>query len=1606
MGDFYFFTNPNLIKQHSDEGYGPVSGFESTKFRTTSLHYSDTVDPEVIAVCDGTICVQGIDGTDTVNIFLKPTSQIKKILGINFAPIRYFVYRGVKKDSLIQTILPGNDDVIAPSSNNRLTKAIWDNQAVLDAEYNAAHPLDPPISTTPSSDLLLFNHDLAPLENMDALFFNSVTATYQLPSVSGGWRIGEFDKDSFGFEVVLDDVRNVPGSEYVKILDNQIEISDLPTTPTLRDYLIWKTESEKILGFMDPCALYGSMVAQSVQYRNSDTPFDSGTQEATFVVPPAENYNVYTNLLSEFVNKNTVYLDIRNEFNHSYNYNNNYDYTGGALASGDKLKVLFGRDQNFDSSSIDYYRDSYFSNWPILIIPADDGHPTSPTSTYSPGTNNSNRIKLKIRVPDSRTENKKPLWYISQGYLKIKSGGPKELLDEKDKFESRKFKSGSLASGDEYVNTLKIMIPNFPGNNITTPISCYVRLKLFKRKETNNREGVNSPVTTYRQEHVLDNLFLPVKMDIPNGLNSPMKVRTFKEDYYIHGDNSKFVASVGIAEDAQNVTFFAYIKDRRSLGNAGKMPISSFLSPKPHFINLLNEKYPVPKLVKGDISAGASYIRFIDTSGQRTSTVTADSPDMNNEFYALVLKKTTYDSILLNNPLSSDYDVRFVLENKQVSVSTVSGAPFCTYDLILRGLYDDGTEVKTSEYDPGVLLYGYNGGGICNILKEGDAEVDLYTPEDTYIDCTSTTFSQEELERFKTFIDEVNAQANGPSPFKPNVKLMEKVLSADPLFDADEMKKFGVVESGGVLSMHYPADYTEYQGYLVEAITTFVLWGFMKDMEQIQDRDGAIPILTDYDYALTKPVELSNSPGLTGKIVPEIYKKLYDILILNGFIEPDSDAERADFNKMLQPNARFGQGLPTFAINYTGAEANITSMMKEMAQGNFTALYGSNPRRFTFPYNVSGPGAEPLINATVSEVLKDLTNEIAFLVQRDVKCFWKKIFSEANYESSIADFRVPKPPEGMYLATGEGSGTTGLLGKQNDGILFFTYKISDEGVVQFKNEQNFISRDTDVKTSIHISAFGVDAKGKDRDVNTLHDNQPRYDIKIVNIDDPTDYFICRFTSVAQHASGQDSRLVPEWSLDTTATIPTQVEPPPAFTSSTFSAALTKAKGTRFGLDPGGTGLELVGTTTLTTDSEVNFFDSAGAKVANWNPDTGDLTVEALNKNVQIKVEVQSATALLGNARPVLDPRSGIPYHPSDISDNKYINSTTGTEWNDEMTISLTVFDGPEVPLLFTPTAEDLFDADKFELKLTDKADILCKDDNLPGFKTVAELIHNGVITSNEIEIVMIGHHVGMVDDSARDNEPDVKADPLYSFTRPRPVLEPNPVTAAHVKSTCVERKPHSPGARILEVALHLDEEFRKPLRYSHAKIEYVRSTDMTSHKLVITINSFVSPRWSRLDKNIGQDYRLADLDPMDPTYSTVLANNEARIDNQLIPRTLFGADPLSDAYIIYGTQHIASFNPVLSALRCYGLLEAIRDNILTIAEDSVDGLGLTGVDLTNIENVLDTSIDATSIDATGTGNGRAGAPITYAVYENLKWYKSSSDEDEYHYPSIPIPSPL
>lgn len=516
----FFFTDPGLLApQMSGQAFGPV---DATHYRVTDLHTrasAATQRPPAIAMCDGMVCAQ-YDAAGTLSLILKPSQAPP----FDFPPISYIIYKGIAPASLLDGTHLDLDHDYADSLV-RKAKKIWrlpangrSPSSVPDETALGLHLTD--LTFIPVVDRPRFADD-APIDNL----FYLGDPTLQLPPVKAGDWLGAFPGPSdpqgsgtFGIEIVIERLGHRPKIGLARKVENQVKAPSLGSGPSAE--FLQRHEKEAILGFIDPCAFWGSFGARPVKVRTTT----EGGVESKLAWDDL--------LLGRFANLHRTYLDIRNEHGHSLDY---YRDCGRTI-----LLDLDGND--LAQSAVDYYG-AAGSDWPLLHL-----EPAALPAALG------DFVEARVALPN--TADSLPLVYLSTGYV-VERNGAGKLRIAPAKGQAQFF--GGLREIGGYLEPALIALPVVQDGGVARLRASYTRLHHFKRSlpgasATAAPVGLAPPRTG-----PLQNLFpLPGSQVFPRELGRTL-VKTFADRVYVEwpSDGSPgFVARPGFARDQDNVYLF------------------------------------------------------------------------------------------------------------------------------------------------------------------------------------------------------------------------------------------------------------------------------------------------------------------------------------------------------------------------------------------------------------------------------------------------------------------------------------------------------------------------------------------------------------------------------------------------------------------------------------------------------------------------------------------------------------------------------------------------------------------------------------------------------------------------------------------------------------------------------------------------------------------------------------------------------------------------------------------------------------------------------------------------------------------------------------------
>jgi hypothetical protein len=681
----YFFTEYDLIDtQTSGQEFGPVSTNVTTQFRTTSRYSAlnnannpGGANPKAFAVTTGRVLIQQTSNPNLVNVILKPESQG----AVDFINIKYFIYRGILRNTLIDS---GNPDRVAPANTNAFTQSIWDTQNALNRSIENADANDTilpnSITDEPASKSLGIHYVAAPGPNqeqrldtdyLDSVFFNDQT-DFKSPVASQGVEIGKFDKNGFGFDIILDGLGFLPefgtvrGNEYI------INAPVYPASPTNQQLMQINNARGKILNYIDPCAYFGMHYHIGVYGIKSNGSDDLLKEQQLF-----------DNLILKHKNKNRVYLDIRNENGYYFNYYNNYPVNNHIQLS-------------FASATALSAQDFRTSQWPVRIIEKTDFGASTQT----------NKCIIKIGLP--KGNNTKPLLYLA-GAIPF-STYPKAPKDTQ-KFNKPEFQGANL-----YSDELNFGVANQHSNSDpVNPVCSIVRLYYIKRKDP---AALASPATLVPTKNYFDNLF-PLINAVPWSTNSKIIYSSGFFTRFIEKEGFEAMVDVGLAlENTGNpagdrVIFFAVPTDIYKKTGKAKQLFKRLLggtSYKESFIDEVKRYFPTLSLEKKELILSTTltkhYLRFEDGS------LLAVNDDVKENFFALAMTRNEYDGLVnAANSIGLNQEYHYpTLSVAQVNVnSDTNQTGYFEYEFQVSGLnvggeYSQSTSQITAYSGDGVFL--------------------------------------------------------------------------------------------------------------------------------------------------------------------------------------------------------------------------------------------------------------------------------------------------------------------------------------------------------------------------------------------------------------------------------------------------------------------------------------------------------------------------------------------------------------------------------------------------------------------------------------------------------------------------------------------------------------------------------------------------------------------------------------------------------------------------------------------------------------------------------------------------------------------------------------
>lgn len=658
MANYHFFTDADLLNaQTSGQAFGPVpASLTPDEYRITSYHTS-TADAKAYAICDGIICAQQTASNPSLlNIILRPLTKP----GIEFSHVDYFIYKGIKLNSLL-------DGTFIQTTGNDLVEMINQSKTALNASIDRMD--DMPEGTTTdraTAEALGYHLDdsiIPDSDSMDKLFFRS-DSEIQLPVVKAGDSIGLFGSAGFGLEIISCSVGYTPKLEIARRLENSIIVDPLSTPTDAETFRHWNRK-EEILNFIDPAAFFGAFYTSKLKVTTSGGTTSGKSKD-----------EIYSDVLTSFYNKNKIYVDIRNEHNFSLNYYGNY---------GNEMELGFN---GGTVEPIDYNR----AGWPLLIVNAD--------SFALGNTGKKNVISIKLPAGD----NESALLFMNTGIFNRGNAGSKLPGPPKKK---KRFLN-LVSEEEDFLRAFEIAVPNCNSGD-TTPVASYVKLTLGRTIADPGEAPVSSG-TVMRSRYHLDHLFLLQAVGSPFTGNALVRTKVFSEDRFMASAtvNKPFCfVRTGIAFDNYNVTYFSFPVVKKN--TEGQLSLTSGVSNETaHFLNYFDNRLKATEIKSSELAFSGTSVQLLENveSAEALFPKIKGVPKGDPDTITLRLSEYSALQALATSSFDPEFKVFFALNNKNGETELDDNdQPFTRFDMVLQGYKQTADIIEVLEVNTNLKIY-------------------------------------------------------------------------------------------------------------------------------------------------------------------------------------------------------------------------------------------------------------------------------------------------------------------------------------------------------------------------------------------------------------------------------------------------------------------------------------------------------------------------------------------------------------------------------------------------------------------------------------------------------------------------------------------------------------------------------------------------------------------------------------------------------------------------------------------------------------------------------------------------------------------------------------
>jgi dienelactone hydrolase len=651
----FFIDHLQLPVQASSDAYGPVGNTlpDVTSKYDPSANFQLTSQAKAFACQAGAILVTPYEdvttstiNNDLVNVILKPS----KGLDIAFPAVKYYIYRGIRKDSFFN----GAALNAAGSGNTETIKKIWEDHARI--------LLVQPSTAAPEPTDLGFDLALDPNKHVEEIFNNGVTPLRSRDVEEGEW-IGTFDDSvKIAFEVIVEPELLDVSIAYVKKSMQRINVSGLAgfinPTPSAAEAHELRNAREVILAYLDPAALFGMHYKIGVKVSTY-----SGTTKST---SKKKKSDIISTFLDKFETAERVYLDIRSEKGYSFNYYGNY---------GDANKKLLKlRNETAVITNEDPY---YTMEWPLFF------------DSNAAGTKDLSAIQMHIRIDD----NTKPLLYVSN---------PK-VLGKRNKKYFKDDKALLNGTATDWSNCFQFFVQMTGPSGSKVNVATCIRMQYFRQQLL--PVPTNSRLLEFK--HPLDTIFGGIDI---NGINSTavfQQVRNEKTGLAA-GKGFAYVPETGIYFDATLAVMYAdsqraYIERKKTYP---KLKIDKYYQPNivasPVFPKeILFNKWTFEE-------TATNFVSMIELVAfkKRSKAKRVDA------IYFLGLTRVELEILQLLSGFDQGHQ-RFVVFEEIPNTEDVTGFPFKKFKLGVQGIDGDGNQIVVSPSSD-MFVYGTGANIYCS----------------------------------------------------------------------------------------------------------------------------------------------------------------------------------------------------------------------------------------------------------------------------------------------------------------------------------------------------------------------------------------------------------------------------------------------------------------------------------------------------------------------------------------------------------------------------------------------------------------------------------------------------------------------------------------------------------------------------------------------------------------------------------------------------------------------------------------------------------------------------------------------------------------------------